>query len=278
MRTCSICGTTYPDNENSCPLCGNPANDLPPLPDVSGEAPAPPPVPTPPQRRSSSMLIVLLVIIGLMLMAGVGVFLFGGKNSGDPSEYNEDAYYWADSAASDTSYYDSATVPAPEFDSTDYAPAVETPPAVEEKPKKKQPAKPAMQAEPANDEPARRVKHDEPERSAPRRSSNEAVDNVIVDVPATYPGGEAALLKFISENLIYPAVAQENGVQGTVIVRFMVDTDGSVGHVVVRKSLSKECDQAAVNVVRKLHRFTPARLEGRPIPVWFTIPIRFRMM
>ena len=105
----------------------------------------------------------------------------------------------------------------------------------------------------------------------------EVVDNAIVEVPATYPGGESALLAFVSKNLVYPAIAQEQELQGTVVLRFKVDVDGSVSAVKVEKSLSKECDQAAAAVVRKLHRFVPAKQQGHPVPVWFRLPIRFRI-
>lgn len=105
----------------------------------------------------------------------------------------------------------------------------------------------------------------------------EVVDNAIVEVPATYPGGEAALLRFVSKNLVYPAIAQEQELQGTVILRFKVDVDGSVSAVKIEKSLSRECDEAAADVVRKLKRFVPAKQQGHPVPVWFRLPIRFRI-
>lgn len=105
----------------------------------------------------------------------------------------------------------------------------------------------------------------------------EVVDNAIVEVQATYPGGEAALLKFVSENLVYPAIAQEQDLQGVVTLRFRVEKDGSIGEIRIVKSLSKECDQAAAKVVKKLKRFTPARQQGHPVPVWFTLPVRFRI-
>ena len=105
----------------------------------------------------------------------------------------------------------------------------------------------------------------------------EVVDNAIVEVPATYPGGEAALLSFVSKNLVYPAIAHEQELQGTVILRFKVDVDGSVSAVKIEKSLSRECDEAAADVVRKLKRFVPAKQQGHPVPVWFRLPIRFRI-
>lgn len=112
-------------------------------------------------------------------------------------------------------------------------------------------------------------------QAAPKEE--EVVDNAIVEVQATYPGGEAALLKFVSENLVYPAIAQEQDLQGVVTLRFRVEKDGSIGEIRIVKSLSKECDQAAAKVVKKLKRFTPARQQGHPVPVWFTLPVRFRI-
>lgn len=105
----------------------------------------------------------------------------------------------------------------------------------------------------------------------------EVMDNALVEVQAVYPGGEAALLKFVSENLVYPQIAQEQELQGVVVLRFQVLQDGTVGDIHVKKSLSKECDQAAAVVVKKLKRFTPAKQQGHPVAVWFTLPIRFRI-
>lgn len=105
----------------------------------------------------------------------------------------------------------------------------------------------------------------------------EVVDNALVEVQATFPGGEAALLQFVSKNLRYPEIAQEQELQGTVVLRFKVGTDGSVSDVKIEKSLSRECDQAAAAVVRKLPRFVPAKQNGHPVPVWFRLPVRFRI-
>lgn len=105
----------------------------------------------------------------------------------------------------------------------------------------------------------------------------EVMANELVEVQAAYPGGEPALLAFVSQNLVYPSIAQEQDLQGVVVLRFRVEKDGSVGQIVIKKSLSKECDQAAANVVKKLKRFVPAKQQGHPVPVWFTLPIRFRI-
>ena len=105
----------------------------------------------------------------------------------------------------------------------------------------------------------------------------EVVDNALVEVQASYPGGEAALIAFISKTLVYPQIAVEQDLQGTVILRCRVNADGTVGDIIVKKSLSRECDQAAADVVKKLKRFIPAKQQGHPVPVWFTLPIRFQL-
>lgn len=105
----------------------------------------------------------------------------------------------------------------------------------------------------------------------------EVADNALVEVPASYPGGEAALIQFVNQNVVYPDSAWENNLQGTVIARFKVDVDGKVSSVKIEKSLSRDCDKAVVDVIRKLPRFVPAKQKGHSVPVWFRLPVRFRI-
>jgi protein TonB len=107
-------------------------------------------------------------------------------------------------------------------------------------------------------------------------AEDEILEN-IVEQKAQFPGGENALLKFVADNLKYPSIALEQELQGIVIVRFVVEKDGSVGDVTVRKSLSEECDAAAIKVVKQLPKFIPAKSQGNPVRVWYTLPIRFRI-
>ena len=97
----------------------------------------------------------------------------------------------------------------------------------------------------------------------------------VVEQQPTFPGGEAALLRYVSEHVKYPAIAQEQEIQGTVVLRFVVLEDGSVGDVVIQRGLDPSCDREAVRVVKSLPRFIPGRQQGRPVKVWFTLPIRF---
>lgn len=115
------------------------------------------------------------------------------------------------------------------------------------------------------------------EKATKGQKPEPALANELVELPATYPNGEAGLLNDIMRNLKYPTIARVHETQGTVVVRFMVKKDGNIGKIVIKKSLSRECDQAAKDVVKKLRKFTPAKQKGKPVAVWFTLPIRFRL-
>lgn len=97
-----------------------------------------------------------------------------------------------------------------------------------------------------------------------------------VEQPPTFPGGEAALLRYISTHLKYPQAALEQELQGTISLRFVVETNGSIGDVQVVKSFGdKSCEKEAVRVVKSLPRFIPGKMQGRAVRVWYTVPIRF---
>ena len=92
-----------------------------------------------------------------------------------------------------------------------------------------------------------------------------------------YPGGNVALLKFISANLKYPVIAAENGIQGTVAIRFVVSATGEVTDVEILRSLDPSCDREAVRVIKSLPKWMPGKQNGRAVPVYFTVPVRFRL-
>ena len=106
------------------------------------------------------------------------------------------------------------------------------------------------------------------------KDTDSIVYTVVEQVPV-YPGGEAALLRDVSSNLKFPPEAAKQELQGTVVLRFVIKVDGTIGKIQVMRGLSKECDQAAFDVVRKLKRFTPGKTNGRPVAAWFMLPIRF---
>ena len=92
-----------------------------------------------------------------------------------------------------------------------------------------------------------------------------------------FPGGEAALMRFLSSHINYPPMAAENNVQGKVIVQFVVDKTGIVGEVKVVRSVDKDLDHEAIRVCQALPKFTPGRQNGRPVSVWYTLPIQFKL-
>ncbi len=99
-----------------------------------------------------------------------------------------------------------------------------------------------------------------------------------VDVMPVYKGGDEALMKYISENVVYPEKAKEKGVQGKVLVRFAVEADGSAGRVKILKGVDPELDMEAFRVVNEMPAFEkPAVKDGKNVAVWYTIPINFRL-
>ena len=99
----------------------------------------------------------------------------------------------------------------------------------------------------------------------------------MVEQMPQFPGGPAELMKYISKNLRYPAIAQENGIQGRVILRFVVTAEGNVEDVQVLRSLDPYCDKEAVRVVQSLPKWIPGKQNGRNVPVYYTCPIVFRL-
>ena len=92
-----------------------------------------------------------------------------------------------------------------------------------------------------------------------------------------FPGGEAALMKYLSSHINYPPMAAENNVQGRVVVQFVVDKTGKVGEVKVVRSVDKDLDKEAIRVVKLLPKFTPGRQNGQPVRVWYTLPVQFKL-
>jgi protein TonB len=92
-----------------------------------------------------------------------------------------------------------------------------------------------------------------------------------------FPGGDAALMKFLSSNINYPQVAMENGVQGRVIVQFVVTKNGSVGEVKVIRSVDRDLDKEAIRLCKSLPKFIPGKMNGQSVNVWYTLPITFKL-
>jgi len=92
-----------------------------------------------------------------------------------------------------------------------------------------------------------------------------------------FPGGEAALLKYLQSHINYPPMAAENNVQGRVVVQFVVDKTGKVGEVKIVRSVDKDLDKEAARVCASLPKFTPGRQNGQAVSVWYTLPVTFKL-
>jgi periplasmic protein TonB len=136
---------------------------------------------------------------------------------------------------------------------------------------------------PPNDDLLKSVKNGHPDDST---IYNPADDPVVPEVKEPFvrveempefPGGEAELLKFISNNILYPQDAISNNIQGRVILRFAVNTDGSIDRIQILRGIDNSLDSEAVRVVRTLPKFKPGKQRGVPVPVWFSLPVLFRL-
>jgi len=99
-----------------------------------------------------------------------------------------------------------------------------------------------------------------------------------VDLMPLFPGGDAALLKYITENTTYPQAAKENNIQGKVLVSFVVNENGKVNGASITKGVNTEIDAEALRVVNSLPSFEkPGLKDGKPVPVWYMVPITFAL-
>ncbi len=117
-----------------------------------------------------------------------------------------------------------------------------------------------------------------------------------MEEPARYPGGEVALMQFLAQNLRYPKIAQENGIQGRILVQFIIEKDGSLSTFNVVKSAipssaiddttekgqtmreaGKALDEEAVRVLRGMPNWTPAKQRGQVVRLKYTLPVTFRL-
>ena len=99
----------------------------------------------------------------------------------------------------------------------------------------------------------------------------------IVELMPGYNGGEEAMYKYLSDNIKYPQVAKETGIQGNVIVTFVVEKDGTITDVRILKDIGGGCGEEALRVVKAMPRWNPGKQNGVPVRVQFNLPIRFTL-
>ena len=99
----------------------------------------------------------------------------------------------------------------------------------------------------------------------------------VVEQMPSFPGGDAALMQFLSKNIKYPVVAEENGIQGRVIATFVVERDGSITDVKVVKSVDPSLDKEAIRVLKSMPKWIPGKQNGSAVRVKYTVPVTFRL-
>lgn len=117
-----------------------------------------------------------------------------------------------------------------------------------------------------------------PPVEAPVEEEEEEVIFMVVETMPEFPGGQQALSKYLSENVKYPVIAQENGIQGRVICQFVVNKDGAIVDVeVVRSGGDPSLDKEAVRVIKSMPKWNPGKQRGKAVRVKYTVPVNFRL-
>ncbi len=100
---------------------------------------------------------------------------------------------------------------------------------------------------------------------------------VFVEEYPSYPGGEEALYKYLGENIQYPDVARDNGITGTVVIRFVVEKDGSITKAAIAREIGGGCGKEALRVVNAMPKWKPGKQSGKAVRTEFTLPVQFQL-
>ena len=116
---------------------------------------------------------------------------------------------------------------------------------------------------------------------APVEEEEEPEENVIFEVVEEHPefpnGGMSGLMQYLSKNIKYPPIAQENGTQGRVIVQFVVNRDGSIVDAKVMRGVDPYLDKEALRVIAGMPKWKPGKQQGKAVRCRFTVPVMFRL-
>jgi len=126
------------------------------------------------------------------------------------------------------------------------------------------------------DDKDRQVVIQAPVQAAVVEEDTEVVFMVVESMPG-FPGGEAALFKYLSDNIKYPVIAQESGIQGRVICQFVVNRDGSIVDIEVVRGVDRSLDEEAKRVIANMPKWSPGKQRGKAVRVKYTLPVNFRL-
>lgn len=109
----------------------------------------------------------------------------------------------------------------------------------------------------------------------PTQDNNEV--HMVVESNPQFPGGEMALMNYLSQNIKYPPMAQEKAIQGRVLVKFVVEKDGSIGDVSIERSPDESLSAEAIRLVKNMPKWKPGTIKGQPVRTQFSLPVMFRL-
>ena len=115
-----------------------------------------------------------------------------------------------------------------------------------------------------------------PGQVEPVQGRNDAVYTYVEQMPE-YPGGNDAMMEFIRKNLRYPEIAKEAGVEGRVIIRFVVDEFGAISDIKILKDIGGGCGAEACRVIKMMPKWKPGKQNGKAVKTYFTLPVTFRL-
>jgi periplasmic protein TonB len=107
---------------------------------------------------------------------------------------------------------------------------------------------------------------------------SDPVEVIHVQEKPVFPGGEKELLRYISSNIVYPELALEHEIEGTVYIRFVVTKTGEIGQTQVVRNIDPQLEAEALRIVKGMPRWTPGKNNGHPVSVWFMIPVKFKIL
>lgn len=100
---------------------------------------------------------------------------------------------------------------------------------------------------------------------------------VVVEEQAEFPGGMDSMYAYIQKNLKYPELAKEKGIEGRVFVQFVIEKDGSISNILVKRAIGGGCEEAAVEMIKNMPKWKPGKQRGKPVRFQFTLPIKFEL-
>ncbi len=106
----------------------------------------------------------------------------------------------------------------------------------------------------------------------------EVIDFYIIEQKPEFPGGNETIHKWISEHLVFPKIAKENNIDGTVYVEFVIDIDGSVTDIKIIRGVDPSLENEAYRVVSMMPKWKPGKQNGKPVKVIFRLPIKFKLI